>query len=100
MIDKYYTNYGMSNHNVETCKNKEETTMVAIELAPHSQKPQKTFSYACHIYGLNGHTITYCPKFVKIQKLFHGKFVIGAKVQLVVKVKTITANVNVVMLML
>ncbi len=27
--DKYCTNYGMSNHNVETCKKKKEQTIMA-----------------------------------------------------------------------
>ncbi len=40
--------------------------------------------------------MTNCPKFVKMQKMFHGKFVIVAKVQHVVKVKIITIDVNVV----
>ncbi len=35
-------------------------------------KTQKTSSYACHIYGLNGHEMTDCPKFVEMQKMFHG----------------------------
>jgi hypothetical protein len=31
-IDKHYTNCGMTNHNVETCrKKKEQTTMATIE---------------------------------------------------------------------
>jgi hypothetical protein len=76
-------NYGMNNHNVETCRKKEETTVVAIEVASHCQKPQKKFSYACHICGLNGHRMTDCPKFAKMQKMFHGKFVIVVEVQLV-----------------
>jgi hypothetical protein len=29
-------------------------------------KPQKIISYACHIYGLNGHKMTKCPKFTKM----------------------------------
>jgi hypothetical protein len=36
-----------------------------------------------------------CPKFVKMHKMFHGKFVIITKVQLVVETQTITTNVNV-----
>jgi hypothetical protein len=32
--DKHYTNYGMTNHNVETCKkNKLQTTMATIKVA-------------------------------------------------------------------
>jgi hypothetical protein len=51
--------------------------MVAtIELTQLSQKTQKTSSYACHICGLNGHKMTNCPKFAKMQKMFHGKFVV------------------------
>jgi hypothetical protein len=61
-----------------------------------AQPSQKTSSYACHIYGLNGHKITNCPKFAEMQKMFHGKYVIVVKVQLVAKAQTIITNVNVV----
>jgi hypothetical protein len=54
-IDKHYTNCGMTNHNVKTCKKKEYTIVVAIKATQSNQKPQKTSSYACHICGLNGH---------------------------------------------
>ncbi len=38
--DKFYTNYGMTNHNVETCrKKKEQTTVAIIEATQPSQKP-------------------------------------------------------------
>jgi hypothetical protein len=60
--DKYCTNCGMINDNVETCKKKEQTIVVAQQ----NQKPQKTFSYACHIYGLNGHKMTNRPKFIEM----------------------------------
>ncbi len=66
-IDKYCTNCGMTNHNVETCrKKKEQTIMATIKVVQLSQKPQKTFSYACRIYGLNGHKMIDCPKFAKM----------------------------------
>jgi hypothetical protein len=72
----------MSDHNVETCiKKKEQTTMAAIEVAQQNQKPQKTSSYACHIYGLYGHKMTDCPKFIEMQKMFCAKFVITVEVQ-------------------
>jgi hypothetical protein len=75
-IGKHCINYGMTNHNVETCKKKnEQTTMAIIEASQPSQKPHNTFSYACHIYGSNGHKMIDCPKFVEMQKLFHGKYV-------------------------
>jgi hypothetical protein len=32
-IHKYYTNYGMTNHNMETCKKKELITMAITEAA-------------------------------------------------------------------
>jgi hypothetical protein len=65
----------MINHNVETCKKKkEQTTMAITKVAQPSQKPQKTYLYACHICGLNGHKITNCPKFTEMQKMFHGNF--------------------------
>jgi hypothetical protein len=40
--------------------------------------------------------MTYCPKFVEMQKMFHGKYVAIIEVQLVGKTQTTTANVNVV----
>ncbi len=87
----------MTNHNVETCrKKKEQTTVATIKAAQPSQKPYKTSSYACHIYGLHGYKMTYCPKFIKMQKMFHGKFVTIPKVQLVVEAQIVTIDVNVV----
>jgi hypothetical protein len=64
---------------------------VACTKAPQlSQKTQKTSSYACHINGLNGHKMTDCPKFVKMKKMFHGKYVIVVKVQLVTECRNPT----------
>jgi hypothetical protein len=37
-----------------------------------------------------------CPKFVEMQKMFHGKFVTIVEVQLVIKTQIIIADVNVV----
>jgi hypothetical protein len=71
--------------------------MVAIiKVTKPSQKTHKTSSYACHICGLNGHKMTDCPKFAKMQKMFHGKFVTIIEVQLVVETQAIMADVNVV----
>jgi hypothetical protein len=87
----------MTNHNLETCKKKKEQTIVAaIEVAQQSQKSHKTSTFASHIYGLNGHKMIDCPKFIEMQKMFHGKFVTIAKIQLVAKIQTITIDVNVV----
>jgi hypothetical protein len=61
-----------------------------------SQKPQKTSSYACRIYGLNGHKMISCPKFVEMLKMFHGKSMTIVEVQLVVEIEIVTTNVNVV----
>ncbi len=36
-----------------------------------------------------------CPKFAKMHKMFHGKYVIVAEVQPIVKTQTIIADVNV-----
>jgi hypothetical protein len=75
----------MTNHNVETCKKKkEQTTMATREATQPSQKPHKASSHACYICGLNGHKMKNCPKFVKMKKMFHGKFVVVVEVQLVV----------------
>jgi hypothetical protein len=84
----------MTNHNVETCKKKKEQTMVATtKVAQLNQKPLKTSSYACDIYGLNGHKMTYC---VEMQKMFHGKYVAVVQVQPIAKPQIVIANVNVV----
>ncbi len=90
--NKHCINCGMMNHNVQTYKKKKEQTMVATTgVAQPSQKTHMTSSYACHTYGLNRHKMIDCPKFVKMQKMFHGK-----SIQHVVETQTITANVNVV----
>ncbi len=70
--------------------------MAIIKVAQLSQKPKKTSSYACHICGLNGHNMTNCPKFVGMQKMFHGKSMVVVEVQLVVETQIITIDVNVV----
>jgi hypothetical protein len=87
----------MKNDNVETCrKKKEETTVATTKVTQPSQKAQKTSSYACHIYGLNGHKMIDCPKFVEMQKMFHGKSMIIAKVQPIVETQTVIIDVDVV----
>jgi hypothetical protein len=87
----------MTNHNVETCKKKkEQTTVATIKATQPNQKPQKKSSYVCHICGLNGHKMTNCLKFVKTQKMFHGKFVAITKVQPIVEAQITTTYVNVV----
>jgi hypothetical protein len=68
--------------------------MATIEATQSSQKTLKTSSYACHICGLNEHKMTDCPKFVKMQKMFHGKFVTIAKAQPVGETQTIIVDVN------
>jgi hypothetical protein len=40
--------------------------------------------------------MTNCPKFIEMQKMFHGKFMIVAKVQPVTETQIVTSNVNVV----
>jgi hypothetical protein len=52
------------------------TIMATLEAAQPIQKPQKISSYACHIYGFNGHKMTDCPKFVEMHKMFNGKSMI------------------------
>jgi hypothetical protein len=80
----------MTNHNVETCrKNKEQTTMATTKATQPSQKTKKTSSYACHICGLNGHKMIDCPKFGKMQKIFHGKSMEIAEVQPIIKTQII-----------
>ncbi len=91
----------MINHNANTCKEKkQQITVATTKAAQPSQKPHNIFSYACHMCGLNGHKMINCPNFTKMQKTFHGKFVIVAKVQSVVKAQIAIANVNVVDVML
>jgi hypothetical protein len=85
-IDKHYTNCGMTNHNVETCKKKKEQTTITEATQP-CKRTQKTSRYACHIYGLNGHKMTNCPKFAEMQKMFHGKYVTIARFNLLLRHK-------------
>ncbi len=70
--------------------------MATTKVTQPSQKPHKTSSYACHIYGLNIHKMIDCPKFDEMQKMFHGKSVAITKVQPIVETQTITVDVNVV----
>jgi predicted HTH transcriptional regulator len=85
------------NHNVEiNHRKKKQTMVVVIEVTQLSQKPHKTSSYACHIYCFNGHKMTNCPKFVEMQKMFHGKVVTITKVQPIVETQIVIINVNVV----
>jgi hypothetical protein len=71
-----------------------ETMVATTEVAQPSQKPQKTFSYTCHICALNGHKMTYCPKFVEMQKMFQGKSMVIIRVQPIAETQTITIDVN------
>jgi hypothetical protein len=61
-------------------KKKKQTMVATIKATQPSQKPLKISSYACHIYGLNGHKMTNCLKFVKMQKMFHKKFMVVVEV--------------------
>ncbi len=70
--------------------------MATKEVTQPSQKPHKTFSYACHMCGLNGHKMTDCLKFTEMQKMFHGKYVTIIEVQPIVEAQIGTTNVNVV----
>ncbi len=75
--------------------------MVATtKVAQPSEKPQKKSSYACHICGLNGHKLIDCPKFVEMQRIIHGKFMIVVEVKLVAETQIIIVDVNVVDVML
>jgi len=74
---------------------KEEPTVTTIKVTNQLWKGENNNSYVCHIYGLNGHKMINCPKFVKIQKMFQGKNASSAKGKVIIEVKTITANVNV-----
>jgi hypothetical protein len=40
--------------------------MEATKAAQHNQNPQKTYSYACHICGLNGRKMIDYPKFIEM----------------------------------
>ncbi len=42
--------------------------MTTTKAAQPSKKPKKTSPYACHIYGLNRHKMTNCPKFIEMCK--------------------------------
>jgi hypothetical protein len=53
---------------METCKvkKKEEPIITTIKATNQLRKGENNNSYVCHIYGLNGHKIINCPKFVEI----------------------------------
>ncbi len=68
--------------------------MATTKATQSNQKPRKTSSYACHICDLNGHKMTNFLKFIE-KKMFHGKFMIIAKVQPIAKTQIITIDVNV-----
>ncbi len=70
--------------------------MATTNATQPSQKIQKTSSYACHICGWNGHEMTNSPKFVEMQKMFHGKSMTILEVQLVAETQIIIVDVNVV----
>jgi hypothetical protein len=70
--------------------------VATTEVTQPSQKPLKTSSYACHIYGLNEHKMTNRPKFIEMQKMFHGKFVAIVEVQPIAESQIVTIDVNVV----
>jgi len=44
-------------------------------------------------HGLNGQKMIDCPKFIEMQKMFHGKSIIIVEVQPIVKILTIDVNV-------
>jgi hypothetical protein len=77
-------------------KKKEEPIVIGAKATYQPQKGQKNSLYACHIYGLNGHKMTNCPKFGKMQKMFQGKNASNLEGKTIAKVKTVTTNVNVI----
>jgi len=77
-------------------KKEEEPIVIGAKATNQPQKGQKNSVYACHIYGLNGHKMTDCPKFAKMQKMFQGKNASNLEGKAIVEVKTITTNVNVI----
>ncbi len=72
-------------------RKKEKPIRVATKTPTQIQKVQENDSYACHIYALNGHKMTDCPKFADVQKMFQGKNASISNGKVVV-----TANLNVV----
>jgi len=60
------------NHNVETYRSKEPNELVQIitKVTAQANKPPKLVKYSYHIYGIRGHKLMKCPRFVKMQKLF------------------------------
>ncbi len=67
-----------------------------IKTTTQIQKVQMNGSYACHIFGLNGHKMTICPRFAKMQKMFQGKFASTSNKKMMANVKIIITQVNVV----
>lgn len=83
---------------METCRvNKKEVPIVSTKEATiQLEKGFKNNSHAYHIYGLNGHKMTDYPNFAKMQKMFQGENASSLEVKLIVEVKTINVDVNVV----
>jgi hypothetical protein len=74
---------------------KEEPTIARTKITNHNQNVQKNGSYACHIYGSNGHKMIDCPKFAKMQNMSQGKNISILDGNAIVNVKTITIEVDV-----
>jgi hypothetical protein len=69
-------------------KKKEDSNVVTIKATIQNQKAHNIGSYACHIYGLNGHKMIDYPKFAKMRNMFQRKNVLTSYGKVVVDIKT------------
>jgi hypothetical protein len=88
-IGMYYTNYHMTNHNVETyrVKRKENPILVVYKVITRQIKLQKPMKYSYHICGDTKHNIIDCPKYNDMQNMFKNKGVKPTRKQVVVEPK-------------
>ncbi len=77
-------------------KKKEEPIVTTTYATNQPHKGQKNNSSTYHIYGLNGHKMINSPKFVEMQKMFQGENASSLERKMIIKVKTITIDVNVI----
>jgi hypothetical protein len=69
----YYINYHKKNHNVETCRVKEDLVSIVSEVIIQQIKVQRHVKYSYHICGDTRHKIIDCPKYSDMQNMFKNK---------------------------
>ncbi len=54
-------------------KQKEEPTIVVVEINAQASKPPRPLNYPYHICGIVGHKLINCPKFSEMKIIFNDK---------------------------